>query len=137
MSSLLALLPLAEKAIGRLFPDPAEANKAKLELLRLQQEGNTAELEAYVKLLLGQMEINKTEAQSQHLFVAGWRPFVGWVCGSALAWNFIVYPTVTWAGVDAPMIEIGPLMTILAGMLGLGAMRSFDKIKGVATTHIK
>ncbi len=135
--SLLALIPLAEKAIDRLFPDKEKANEAKLELFRLQQVGDTAELEAYVKLLLGQMEINKEEAKSQHLFVAGWRPFIGWVGGVAMAWNFIIYPTVTWFGNNAPAMDVSQLMVILGGMLGLGAMRSFDKKNGVSTTDIK
>lgn len=134
--SLLALIPLAEVAIKRLFPDPVDQEEARLELLRLQQQGDMAELDAYVKLLLGQLEVNTEEAKSSHWFVAAWRPFVGWVCGLSVAWNFVVYPTVVWFGVDAPSLDISNLMVLLMGMLGIGGMRSFDKLKGVDTENI-
>ena len=90
----------------------------------LAQRGDLAELDAEVQIALGQMGINKEEARSGSVFVAGWRPFVGWVSGCAVAWNFIVYPTVVWAGVDAPSLDISQLMVLLLGMLGIGGMRS-------------
>ncbi len=90
------------------------------------------------ELAKGQLEINKAEAQHRSLFVAGWRPFVGWTCGVALAYHFIVAPLVlfatAYAGIEAPPLpefDMGSLLTVLMGMLGLGGMRTFEKFKGL------
>ena len=86
---------------------------------------------------LAQIELNKQEAAHQSLFVAGWRPFVGWTCGAALAYHFILSPLLSFilvvAGVETPMptFEFSQLSTILMGMLGLGGLRSYEKMKGV------
>jgi|TARA_R110000787_G_scaffold135542_1_gene247845 hypothetical protein len=86
---------------------------------------------------LAQIELNKQEAAHQSLFVAGWRPFVGWTCGVALAYHFILSPLLSFilvvAGVETPMptFEFSQLSTILMGMLGLGGLRSYEKMKGV------
>ena len=87
----------------------------------------------------GQIEINKAEAAHKSMFVAGWRPFVGWTCGVALAWHFVGQPiavfVITFAGVDAPplpVFEMESLLTVLLGMLGLGGLRTFEKTKQVA-----
>lgn len=86
---------------------------------------------------LAQVELTKEEAKHASIFVAGWRPFVGWVCGSALAYNFIFRDLVAWAiTVIDPTIPMPPpiafqeLSTILLGMLGLGTMRTFEKVQG-------
>jgi hypothetical protein len=88
---------------------------------------------------LAQAEINKQEAQHRNIWVAGWRPFIGWVCGAALAWHFVLAPVVlfvaTWAGVQLPTLpafDMDSLMTVLLGMLGLGGLRSFEKAKGLS-----
>ena len=88
---------------------------------------------------LAQIEVNKTEAASRNPFVAGWRPFIGWTCGIALAWHFVLAPFLLfiggWVGVEIPTLpafDMDALMTVLLGMLGLGSMRSFEKIKGVS-----
>jgi len=96
--------------------------------------------------LLGQMEINKVEAAHKSVFVAGWRPFVGWVCGVSLAYNFIVYPLMLWIAwlfpeyqseiQSAPKLEVGELMVVLTGMLGLSATRSYDKKNKVQTDSL-
>ena len=90
------------------------------------------------ELAKGQLEINKAEAQHRSIFVAGWRPFVGWTCGIALAWHFVLAPFVifasAYAGVtlpDLPQFDMSSLLTVLMGMLGLGGMRSFEKMKGL------
>ena len=87
---------------------------------------------------MAQVEINKAEAQHRSIFVAGWRPFVGWTCGFALAYHFILAPFivfgVAWSGAEIPEIpafDMDSLMTVLLGMLGLGGMRSFEKAKGL------
>lgn len=91
--------------------------------------------------LQAQTDINKVEAASNSLFVAGWRPMIGWVCGSGLAMQFIVGPFATWIATLAnhpikfPELDMGTLLTLLIGMLGLGGMRTAEKIKGVSSGH--
>ena len=87
---------------------------------------------------MAQVEVNKAEASHRSIFVAGWRPFIGWTCGVALAYHFIFAPLIvfgaTWAGAtipDLPVFDMDSLMTVLLGMLGLGGMRSFEKAKGL------
>ena len=87
---------------------------------------------------MAQILTNREEAKSRSVFVAGWRPFIGWTCGVALAYHFIISPlilfAVTVAGIEIPALpafDIGSLMTVLLGMLGLGGMRSFEKAKGL------
>jgi hypothetical protein len=118
--------------IDKIFPDKTEAEKAKVKLAELAQAGQLEEL----KLLLGQQDINKTEAQHESIFVAGWRPFVGWVCGTALAYTFILQPFLIWllsafsVVTRMPKLDMSELSVILVGMLGLGAYRSYDKRQG-------
>ena len=97
-----------------------------------------AQLNAYVTQLSGQIEINKIEAASSNLFKSGWRPFIGWVCGSAFAYKFIVQPFLLFLvalgqiNIDIsilPVLEWQELSAVLMGMLGLGSMRSFDRVK--------
>jgi hypothetical protein len=82
-----------------------------------------------------QLEVNKVEAGHTSIFVAGWRPFTGWVCSIALAYHFILQPLLTFVlyarGVEIvlPVFDMGTLTTVLLGMLGLGGMRSFEKVK--------
>lgn len=90
------------------------------------------------ELAKGQLEINKAEAQHRNIFVAGWRPFIGWTCGVALAWHFVISPFVIFgasmAGFELPELpefDMGSLMTVLMGMLGLGGLRTFEKVKNV------
>ena len=87
---------------------------------------------------MAQTDINKVEAQHRSIFVAGWRPFIGWTCGVALAYHFVVAPLILfgagWAGAeipDLPQFDMDSLMTVLLGMLGLGGMRTFEKAKGL------
>lgn len=83
------------------------------------------------KLIELQSEINKVEAQHRTIFVAGWRPFIGWVCGVALAYNFVLRDLLIWfLGQEQvpPALQMEHLMTVLIGMLGLGGMRTFEKL---------
>jgi len=87
----------------------------------------------------GQIEVNKVEAANRNPFVAGWRPFIGWTCGVALAWHFIGLPVATFlimlSGADLPSLpqfDMNSLITILLGMLGLGGLRTFEKYSGVS-----
>lgn len=90
------------------------------------------------ELAKGQLEINAAEAKHRSIFVAGWRPFIGWTCGIALCWHFVVAPVVIfgagYAGVELPELptfDMDSLMTVLLGMLGLGGLRTFEKAKGL------
>ena len=89
--------------------------------------------------VMAQMEVNKQEAAHRSLFVAGWRPFIGWTCGVSLAWHFVLSPVVVfvtaWAGVEMPTLptfDMDSLMTVLLGMLGLGGLRTYEKSKGLS-----
>ena len=131
LDPVTALLDIGSKVIERIFPDPAQAASAKLELLKLQQSGELA-------IMAAQTDINKVEAGSASLFVSGWRPAMGWVCGAACAWNWIGLPMVKVAlGLLAIKLELAPanlteMLPILMGMLGLGGLRTLEKVNGVA-----
>ena len=89
------------------------------------------------ELAKGQMEINKTEAAHKSLFVAGWRPAIGWICGLGMASNFLLIPianfvlALTGSAIVVPLLDTGEMMPVLMGMLGLGAMRTYEKKQGV------
>lgn len=125
---LAAALPLVDKLVDRI-PDPAAKERAKLEM-------QADLLSALVEESKGQAEINKVEAAHQSIFVAGWRPAIGWVCAAGFAWTFLLHPMLSWllytSGVSTPLPEIDHniLMELTMGMLGMGALRSFDKWKG-------
>jgi len=89
------------------------------------------------ELAKGQLEINKAEASHRNIFVAGWRPFIGWTCGIALFWHFVGLPitlfVISWMAIDIPTLpefDMETLMTVLMGMLGLGGLRTYEKVKG-------
>jgi hypothetical protein len=91
------------------------------------------------ELALAQVEVNKAEAASNSVWKGGWRPFVGWVCGAAFAYHFVLQPLAIFGlaayGMEVPPLpnfDMGQLMTVLMGMLGLGGLRSFEKYKHVA-----
>ena len=90
------------------------------------------------ELAKGQIEVNKAEASSGSLFKGGWRPFIGWVCGGAFAYHFVLQPVIVFAvltaGVDLPPLpefDMASLMTVMMGMLGLGGLRTYEKQKGI------
>ena len=133
-----SILDIGSKIIERVWPDPAQRDAAKLELFKAQQAGVFKEMDAQLDIAKAQIGVNAVEAASPSLFVSGWRPAVGWCCGCALFWNFIMRPAIgagmTIAGhpLELPAADMNDLMPILLGMLGLGAMRTVEKIKGVA-----
>ena len=135
LDPISAALDIGGKLIDRLWPDPTQAAQAKLELLKLQQSGELAEITA-------QTDINKVEAASDSVLVAGWRPFCGWVGGCGLAYAAIVEPAARFTAMmlgytgEFPAIDTTVTMQVLFGLLGLGAMRSYDKVKGVATASM-
>lgn len=148
-----AAIELGKTAVDRLWPDPVKRAEEMRKLEELRQNGNLAELNARVQLLLGQLEITKEEAKHKSLFVAGWRPAVGWVGATSLALAYIpkaivltaiwtyqcilllkALPEVVTAKEVAnlvlpafPDLGIMDILGLLGSMLGIGAMRSYDK----------
>ena len=134
---LSGLFDLGKGLIDRLFPDPAAKAAAQLELLKMQQAGELAQLAAETDLAKLQIQTNIEEAKSTNWWVAGWRPAIGWVCGAGLAYAALVEPFArfaakVWFGYSGefPVIDTDLTLQILMGMLGLGAMRSVEKVKG-------
>lgn len=133
-----AALDFGGKLIDRLWQDPTQRDAAKLEMFKMTQTGELAQLTSDTELAKSQAAVNAVEAANPSIFVSGWRPFVGWVCGLGLASQFIVAPLATWGAALAghavafPALDLGTLMTLLFGMLGLGAARTVEKINGVA-----
>lgn len=125
------------KILDRVLPDPTQKLAAQLELLKLQQAGEFKALEADLQLALAQTEVNKVEAASPDLFKSGWRPGAGWICVLGLAYQFLAQPLAAWASAIngwpvPPVLQLGDLYGLLFGMLGLGAYRSVERVKGKA-----
>jgi len=137
------------EGVGKIAGDLVTTDKERMEL---ELEGRKLDLEqARIDQAtdLAQVDVNKIEATSSNLFVSGWRPAVGWVGVAGLAYQFLGYPFMQWAwavgqgfelipqGLSAPPdLDVEQLMTLLAGLLGFGGMRSFEKTKGVARQSI-
>ena len=107
--------------------------------LREAFKGKEIDPNKVLELIKIQGELNKVEAQHRSIFVAGWRPFIGWVCGFALLYNFVIRDLLTWLmGVwyseiaPPPALQMEHLMTVLLGMLGLGGLRTYEKLKDKA-----
>jgi hypothetical protein len=134
----LDILPIVGKIIDKIIPDPAAKAAAQLELMKLQQTSDFKEIDADLQMAQGQIDTNKLEASSNSLFKSGWRPFVGWVCGVALGTQFLIAPLCTWIATLAgysikfPSLDMGTLMTLLMSLLGLGGMRTTEKLAGKA-----
>lgn len=134
-----AALDIGGKLIDRLWPDPTQAAAAKLELIKMQQSGELAKLTAETDLAKGQQATNTAEATNPSIFVSGWRPAIGWVCALGLFSQFIVRPFAEFGAhilgkvIEYPSLDLGTLTTLLFGMLGLGALRTTEKLKGVAS----
>jgi Holin of 3TMs, for gene-transfer release len=128
LDPLTAGLELGGKLLDKLFPDPEDRAAAQIKLVELQQSGE-----------LAQIAVNTEEAKNENLFVSGWRPFIGWVCGFAFAYHFILLPmleTVAQAAgykVEPPVFNMDVLTTVLMGMLGLGSLRTIEKVQDMKT----
>ena len=138
-----SILDFGGKIIDRIFPDPTQAAAAKLELFKAQQAGEFKELDAQVEIAKAQIGVNAVEAASSSTFVAGARPFILWVCAFALLYVSILEPiarfvaSVIYHYTGAfPLIDTTITMQVLVGLLGIGAMRSYDKQKGTDTKTV-
>ena len=124
LDPLTAVADLAGSVINKIWPDKTEAEKAQLA--------------AAVSLVQGQLAINQAEASNPSVFVSGWRPAIGWICGMACAWNWIGLPIAKLGlalyghPITISPADIGEMMPILLGMLGLGGLRTMEKVNGVA-----
>jgi hypothetical protein len=132
LTGLGSIADLIKSGIDKIWPDKTQKEKDEMAQSMLLLQGQLA-------LQQGQMDVNKVEAASSSTFVAGWRPFIGWVCGLALCFQYLVRPIVMAIAqaTHHPMLDFpgldNNLWELLTGMLGLGGLRTFEKIKGVAT----
>lgn len=141
------------KGVGSIADDLFTSDEERLKIALKEKE-----LE--VSLIRGQLEVNAREASHTSVFVAGWRPFIGWIGGIALAYQFVLYPLLIWIWAlgqaqgwipcyidpvqtqgactftSPPVFDAGPLFAIVTGMLGIGGMRSYDKLKGTNTVQV-
>lgn len=133
----MVAIPLVEtglevlgKVIDRVWPDPQQAAAAKLKLVEMEQSGELA-------VILAQLKVNEVEAANQSIWVAGWRPAVGWVCALAFFYKFVFAPlfvlllTTFGLNIVLPVLDFTEMSTILLGMLGIGGLRTVEKLKGI------
>lgn len=151
-----ALFELGKTAIEKIWPDPTKRAEELRKLEELRQQGDLAQLNAHIQLMIGQLEVNKEEAKHPSVFVAGWRPMVGWTAAISLGLAYIpktIALTGIWIWQAAVIIQgttdvsklvvpvfpdlgLTDLIGLLGSMLGVGIMRSIDKANRVETTKI-
>lgn len=137
MSLALLIDPIA-RIVDKLIPDKEAAAKAKLELMKLEQQGQLSELQAMVEMTKAQSAVNQQEAAHKSIFVAGWRPWIGWMCGVGIFWMFVGEPiasyiiAITMSDVTLPETDFSYLFELVLAMLGMGGLRTYEKLKGVA-----
>ena len=126
LDPITAGIDLAKTVVQTIWPDKTEQEKAQLA--------------AALALVQGQLDINKAEAGSTSIFVSGWRPAIGWICGAACAWNWIGLKALLFgaAYLDHPLTGLAPadlseMMPVLMGMLGLSGLRTIEKLNGRAS----
>ena len=126
-----AIIGAVSTVLDRVIPDVNARAQAKEELSK-------AVLQDDFQLALAQIQTNQTEAQSDNIFKSGWRPSIGWICGIAFSLHFVIFPILNWflilfhqTAITIPF-DMNTLMTVLGGLLGIGGLRTIEKIKGVA-----
>jgi hypothetical protein len=137
ITGLGSIFDLGGKIIDKIFPDKDAADKVKFEMMKMQQEGAFKEMELEYAAMAQQAKINEVEAGSSNFFIAGWRPAVGWVCVAAYAFNYLGMPLFNWGAKffleNAPQItalNASELNPILFCLLGIGGLRTFEKVRG-------
>lgn len=133
MAGILDIASILTPIIDRVFPDPKDK-------LALQEQINSlaaAEEQRQHDEVMGQIQVDTAEAQNANLFVSGWRPFVGWVCGFGVAYSFILEPLGEFVAKlyhysgQFPALDVTNLMTLMMGMLGMGYLRTKEKMAGI------
>lgn len=129
---IASLIPAVSGLLDKFIEDKDKKNAMAHEIATMAEK-------AAHEAAMAQIGVNKTEAGHRSIFVAGWRPFVGWVCAIALAYHFVLQPILVFgmaaanvAPLTLPQFDMDSLMTVLLGMLGLGGLRSYEKTKGLA-----
>ena len=123
------ILEVGKTILDRFIPDPEKKREAEMELVRMAADGE-------LKQVLAQLEINAREASSPSVWVSGWRPFFGWCGGAGFAYATIIQPILVWYGTargwpTPPDVNIDLLWTVVTGLLGIGGLRSLEKVRGV------
>ena len=138
MFPLTTLLEVGAKIIDKLIPDPQAKAQAQLELAKMAQTGELAQLAADTDIVKAQLAVNAAEAASGNAYSSSWRPTVGYICCAGLGYTFLLQPLLPWLATvcglvvpPLPQLDTNVLMTLLLGMLGIGGMRSLDKKNGV------
>jgi hypothetical protein len=132
------LIPALSQLLDKIIPDPAARENAKLALTQAENAATLQQLQLDLQAAQMQADTNKQEAASSNLFIAGWRPFIGWVCGTAFAYHFILQPVITYImaacghSFPLPTFDMQQLSAVLMGMLGLGGLRTIEKINNAA-----
>ena len=126
---LAPLLDFGKEIIGRFSPDKEEARKAEAEFLKMAMDGE-------LKQVIGQLQINAAEAAHPSIWVAGWRPYYGWVGGTGFGYAVLLQPLLAWYSTIKgwpvpPVLDVELLMVVAGGMLGIGGMRTYEKKQGI------
>lgn len=129
---LQSLIGPISALLDKVIPDAGERARLAHEIATM------SERHAH-EIALAQIEVNKEEAKSESVFKSGWRPFIGWTCGTAFAYHFVGQPVIVFTMAAAgytfpplPTFDMSALLTVLGGLLGLGTLRTFEKYKGVS-----
>ena len=126
----LAIIELGAKLLDKVIPDKDAREKAQSELLKAANDQD-------FQLSLAQIRVNEEEAKSENIFKSGWRPAIGWICVFGLFYNFVLYNILLWAvatfgiNITPPALMSDILMELVFAMLGLGSLRTFEKVKGL------
>lgn len=130
MIPVLSILEIGAKLLDKIIPDKDAREKAQTELLKAAQDQD-------FQLAVAQIKVNEEEAKSENLFKSGWRPAIGWICVFGLFYNFVLYNILLWTvatfklSLNPPALMSDILMELVFAMLGLGSLRTFEKIKGI------
>jgi hypothetical protein len=131
MIPVLSILEIGAKLLDKVIPDKDAREKAQAELLKTAQDQD-------FQLSLAQIKVNEEEAKSENLFKSGWRPAIGWICVLGLFYNFVLYNLLLWTvatfniAITPPALMSDILMELVFALLGLGSLRTFEKLKGIA-----
>ena len=131
ITGLGAVADLATGIINKIWPDKTQQEKDQMAQAMVLLQGQ-------ITLNQGQLNVNQAEAANTSLFVSGWRPWVGWVCGMACAWNWIGIPLANAIAIvaghpfKADPADLSQMLPLLLGMLGMGGLRTYEKLNGVA-----